>query len=72
MLSAVKAAEEPLTAAHRAQLAYIYARQPSAHQVRQHQKSTELQYRLVLQLRFCRMALPVAGLGDGLMGAAPE
>jgi DNA invertase Pin-like site-specific DNA recombinase len=47
VLSAVKAAEEPLTAAHRAKLAYIYVRQSSVHQVRQHQESTELQYRLV-------------------------
>ena len=47
MLSAVKAAEEQLTAAHRAKLAYIYVRQSSVHQVRQPQESTELQYRLV-------------------------
>ena len=46
MLSAAKAAE-PLTAAHRAKLAYIYVRQSSLQQVRQHQESTELQYRLV-------------------------
>src|SRR5918911_819384 len=46
MLSAANA-EEPLTAAHRAKLAYIYVRQSSVNQVRQHQESTELQYRLV-------------------------
>ena len=39
--------DEPLTAAHRAKLAYIYVRQSSVNQVRQHQESTELQYRLV-------------------------
>src|SRR5205085_1184743 len=39
--------ESPVTAAHRAKLAYIYVRQSTAGQVRQHQESTELQYRLV-------------------------
>lgn len=39
--------EEPLTAAHRAKRAYIYVRQSSVNQVRHHQESTELQYRLV-------------------------
>ena len=38
---------EPATAAHRAKLAYVYVRQSSVQQVRQHQESTELQYRLV-------------------------
>lgn len=33
-------------AAHRAKLAYVYVRQSSAGQVRRHQESTELQYRL--------------------------
>jgi DNA invertase Pin-like site-specific DNA recombinase len=47
VLSVAKAVEEPLTAAHRAKLAYIYVRQSSVQQVRQHQESTELQYRLV-------------------------
>src|SRR2546430_16080584 len=37
----------PVTTAHRAKLAYIYVRQSTAGQVRQHQESTELQYRLV-------------------------
>ena len=46
MLSAATA-PEPLTAAHRAKLAYVYVRQSSVRQVRQHQESTELQYRLV-------------------------
>src|SRR5262252_5235815 len=39
--------ESPVTTAHRAKLAYIYVRQSTAGQVRQHQESTELQYRLV-------------------------
>ena len=47
MLSAATGAEERVSAAHRAKLAYIYVRQSSAGQVRQHQESTELQYRLV-------------------------
>ena len=47
MLSATIGVEERLTAAHRAKLAYIYVRQSSVAQVRQHQESTELQYRLV-------------------------
>src|SRR5258707_15796464 len=38
--------ESPVTTAHRAKLAYIYVRQSTAGQVRQHQESTELQYRL--------------------------
>ena len=37
---------ERVATAHRAKLAYIYVRQSSAGQVRQHQESTELQYRL--------------------------
>ena len=39
--------ESPVTTAHRAKLAYIYVRQSTAGQVRQHQESTELPYRLV-------------------------
>jgi DNA invertase Pin-like site-specific DNA recombinase len=39
--------ESPVTTAHRARLAYIYVRQSTAGQVRQHQESTELQCRLV-------------------------
>src|SRR2546430_13283162 len=39
--------ESPVTTAHRAKLAYIYVRQSTAGQVRQHQESTELQYRVV-------------------------
>src|SRR5258708_18481462 len=39
--------ESPVTTAHRAKLAYIYVRQSTAGQARQHQESTELLYRLV-------------------------
>ena len=39
--------DRQITTAHRARLAYIYIRQSSAGQVRQHQESTQLQYRLV-------------------------
>src|SRR6201982_2681654 len=39
--------ESPVTTAHRAKLVYIYVLQSTAGQVRQHQESTELQYRLV-------------------------
>jgi DNA invertase Pin-like site-specific DNA recombinase len=47
VLTASSVADERLTTAHRAKLAYIYVRQSSVNQVRQHQESTELQYRLV-------------------------
>lgn len=47
MLTAAGAIDEQITAAHRAKLAYIYVRQSSVGQVRHHQESTELQYRLV-------------------------
>src|SRR5665213_3144247 len=47
MLMVSNVADERLTTTHRAKLAYIYVRQSSVHQVRQHQESTELQYRLV-------------------------
>ena len=47
MLSAPEWAPECVGAAHRAKLAYVYVRQSTAMQVRQHQESTELQYRLV-------------------------
>ena len=47
MLISSNVADERLTTAHRAKLAYVYVRQSSVNQVRQHQESTELQYRLV-------------------------
>lgn len=47
MLSTPALGEDRVTTAHRARLAFIYVRQSTAGQVRQHQESTELQYRLV-------------------------
>jgi Resolvase, N terminal domain len=46
VLTATADPAERVTTAHRAKLAYIYVRQSTAGQVRQHQESTELQYRL--------------------------
>ncbi len=46
MLNTIFAGEERVTTAHRAKLAYVYIRQSTAGQVRQHQESTELQYHL--------------------------
>jgi DNA invertase Pin-like site-specific DNA recombinase len=40
-------ADERIQTAHRAKLAYVYVRQSSAGQLRNHQESTTLQYRLV-------------------------
>ena len=47
MLTTTLLSDERVTTAHRAKLAYIYVRQSSPGQVRHHQESTELQYRLV-------------------------
>jgi DNA invertase Pin-like site-specific DNA recombinase len=47
MLNTLVNSEDRVTTAHRAKLAYIYVRQSTVGQVRQHQESTELQYRLV-------------------------
>jgi DNA invertase Pin-like site-specific DNA recombinase len=47
VLIAANLADERVTTAHRAKLAYVYVRQSSLNQVRQHQESTQLQYRLV-------------------------
>jgi DNA invertase Pin-like site-specific DNA recombinase len=44
---AIMTSDERLTPARRAKLAYIYVRQSSITQVKHHQESTELQYRLV-------------------------
>ncbi len=46
MLAITAPADERLTPARRAKFAYIYVRQSSVGQVRHHQESTELQYRL--------------------------
>ena len=42
MLNTLAGPEDRVTTAHRAKLAYIYVRQSTAGQVRQHQESTEL------------------------------
>jgi DNA invertase Pin-like site-specific DNA recombinase len=47
MLTKTIETNEWVTTAHRAKLAYVYVRQSTTGQVRQHQESTELQYRLV-------------------------
>ena len=47
MLTTASFPEERIATAHRAKLAHVYVRQSSPGQVRHHQESTELQYRLV-------------------------
>ena len=47
MLTTPDDTAQRVSVAHRAKLAYIYVRQSTTVQVRQHQESTELQYRLV-------------------------
>jgi DNA invertase Pin-like site-specific DNA recombinase len=47
VLTTTLSIDERITTAHRAKLAYVYVRQSSPGQVRHHQESTELQYRLV-------------------------
>jgi hypothetical protein len=47
VLSMTLSTDERITTAHRAKLAFVYVRQSSLGQVRHHQESTELQYRLV-------------------------
>src|SRR5829696_4482288 len=47
MVTTPNLSDDHLTAARRAKLAYIYVRQSSLSQVKHHQESTELQYRLV-------------------------
>ena len=59
MLTTPDDTSQRVSTAHRAKLAYIYVRQSTAVQVRQHQESTELQYRLVDR---------AAGLGDSVRG----
>jgi len=62
MLNTLLAVEDRITTAHRAKLAYVYVRQSSPGQVRHHQESTELQYRLaerVVQLGWPRERVQV-------------
>jgi len=46
-LTSTPGADERITTAHRAKFCYVYVRQSSPGQVRHHQESTQLQYRLV-------------------------
>ena len=59
MLTMMPSADERITTAHRAKLAYVYVRQSSPGKVRHHPESTELQYRLVE--RAVLFAWPTAG-----------
>ena len=73
MLTAPSDPAERVTTARRAKLAYIYVRQSSAGQVRQHQESTELQYRLVdraAELGWPRERIQVIDDDLGKSGAA--
>ena len=47
MLTTTPSVDERITTVHRAKLCYVYVRQSSPGQVRHHQESTRLQYRLV-------------------------
>jgi DNA invertase Pin-like site-specific DNA recombinase len=47
VLTTTSVTDERITTAHRAKLCFVYVRQSSPGQVRHHQESTELQYRLV-------------------------
>ena len=64
MLTIQNEAAERIAAAHRARLAYIYVRQSTAGQVRQHQESTELQYRLVDRAAASRAPAAPGGRGS--------
>jgi DNA invertase Pin-like site-specific DNA recombinase len=67
--------DERITTAHRAKLAYVYVRQSTAGQVRHHQESTELQYRLVnraMSLGWPRDRVEVVDEDLGKSGASSE
>jgi DNA invertase Pin-like site-specific DNA recombinase len=75
MLDTTLEANERITTAHRAKLAYVYVRQSTAGQVRQHQESTELQYRLVnraVSLGWPRDRVEVIDEDLGKSGASSE
>jgi DNA invertase Pin-like site-specific DNA recombinase len=75
MLITTNPGEDRITTAHRAKLAYIYVRQSSVGQVRQHQESTELQYRLVdraLRLGWPRERVQVIDEDLGCSGATSD
>jgi len=68
-------APSKVTTAHLAKLAYVYIRQSSLVQVRQHQESTDLQYRLVeraVQLGWPRERVQVVDEDLGKSGTSSE
>src|SRR5436305_9904449 len=74
MLAISTTPDERLTPARRAKLAYIYVRQSSMTQVKHHQESTELQYRLVdraVALGWPRERVQVVDEDLGKSGARP-
>ncbi|KAA0675929.1 recombinase family protein [Azospirillum brasilense] len=74
-MSAALPGEERITTAHRAKLAFIYVRQSSVGQVRLHQESTELQYRLAdraLALGWPRERVQVIDEDLGCSGATSD
>ena len=75
MLNTLLAVEDRITTAHRAKLAYVYVRQSSPGQVRHHQESTELQYRLaerVVQLGWPRERVQVIDDDLGKSGTSSD
>lgn len=46
-------ADQPISTFHRAKLAYVYIHQSTPGQIRHHQESTTLQYRLVERALSC-------------------
>src|SRR4051812_47819323 len=75
MLTTMLPGEDQITTTHRAKLAFIYVRQSSVGQVRQHQESTELQYRLVdraLLLGWPRERIQVIDEDLGCSGATSD
>ena len=75
MLDKTIETNERITTTHRAKLAYVYVRQSTAGQVRHHQESTELQYRLVnraVSLGWPRDRIEVIDEDLGKSGATSE
>src|SRR5215469_10270438 len=75
MLDKTIETNERITTTHRAKLAYVYVRQSTAGQVRHHQESTEVQYRLVnraVSLGWPRDRIEVIDEDLGKSGATSE
>lgn len=73
MLTAAIGPDAPPTALHRAKRAFVYVRQSSITQVKHHQESTQLQYRLVdraVDLGWPRERIHVIDEDLGLSGAS--